>query len=179
MIVLLPVLAGGHFGRQHADRDIPGKGKKAHRIVAGPDFLFSRELDGLQIRGRQFAALAHNVVADLLPLIEVAHAGAFDRGNVDEHIFPTVLRLYEAKAPLGIEKLDCSCSHIWPPLKTPIGVCVPHDIAQLGVRIQRCPRRRPSTNKAMQAQSKDRKIPNNRLYGSIRHDINPHHKRIP
>jgi hypothetical protein len=110
----------------------------------------------LQIRGGQFAALAHNVVADLLSLIEVAHAGAFDRGNVDEHIFPTVLRLYEAKAPLGIEKLDCSCSHIWPPLKTPIGVCVPHDIAQPGVRIQRCLRGARAGSKAKQAQSQDR-----------------------
>ena len=63
----------------------------------------NRELDGLQIRGGQFAALAHNVVADLLSLIEVAHAGAFDRGNVDEYIFPAILRLYEAKALLGIE----------------------------------------------------------------------------
>ena len=31
----------------------------------------------------------------------------------------------------------------------------------------------------MQAQSKDSKISNNCLYGSIRHDINPPHKRIP
>jgi hypothetical protein len=111
----------------------------------------------LQIRSRQFATLAHNVVANLLALIEAAHAGAFDRGNVDEYIFPTILRLYEAKAPLGIEKLDSTCSHIWPPLKTPIGVWVPHDIAQPGVRIQRCLRRSPGRHKAMQAQSKDRK----------------------
>jgi hypothetical protein len=111
----------------------------------------------LQIRGRQFAALAHNVVADRLPLIEVAHAGAFDRGNVDEYIFPAILRLYEAKALLGIEKLDRTCSHIWPPLKTPIGVCVLHDIAQSGVRIRRCLGKSPGTHKAQQAQSKDRK----------------------
>jgi hypothetical protein len=111
-------------------------------------------VDGLQIRSRQFAALAHNVVADLLPLIEVAHAGAFHRGNVDEYIFPTILRLYEAKAPLRIEKRDCTCSHIRPPLKTPIGVYVPHDIAQPGVRIQRCLSRSPGRHKAIQAQAK-------------------------
>src|SRR5258708_28623412 len=141
------------------------------------------------MRGGQFAALAHNVVADLLPLVEVAHAGAFDCGNVDEPIFPTVLRLYEAKAPLGIEKLDCSCSHIWPPLTTPIGVCVPHDIAQPGVRIRRCLRRsqaaqshagsKPRRLKATQAQShagskprrlkaKTGKISNNCLYASTK-----------
>jgi hypothetical protein len=97
----------------------------------------NRELDGLQICGRQLAALAHDIVADLLPLI--AHAGAFDHGNVDEYIFSTILRVYEAKALLGkIEKLDCTCSHFWSPLKTPIDVCVLHGIVQPGVRIQRC-----------------------------------------
>jgi hypothetical protein len=195
MTILLPLLAGGHFGQQHADRDMPGMCKRPSVLSPGRVSadrnreldglaldglaLDGLALDGLQIRGRQFAALAHNVVADLLPLVEVAHAGAFDRGNVDEHIFPTILRLYEAKAPLGIEKLYCSCSHIWPPLKTPIGVCVPHDIAQPSVRIQRCLRRSPDRHKAMRAQSKDREISNNRLYGSIRHDIKPHRKRIP
>jgi hypothetical protein len=162
MIILLPLLAGGHLGQQHADRDMPGSVKRpAYYRWAGLLFNRNRELDGLQIRGRQFAALAHNVVADLLPLIEIAHAGAFDRGNVDEYIFPTILRLYEAKAPLGIEKLDCTRSHIWPPLKTPIGVCGPRDIAQPGVRIQRCLRRSPGRHKAMLAQSKDGKISNN------------------
>jgi len=28
MIILLPLLAGGHFGLQHADRDMPGKCKR-------------------------------------------------------------------------------------------------------------------------------------------------------
>jgi hypothetical protein len=58
---------------------------------------------------------------------------------VDEYIFPTILRRYEAKALLGkIEKLDCTCSHFCSPLKTPIGVCVLHGIVQPGARIQRC-----------------------------------------
>jgi hypothetical protein len=119
MIFLLPLLAGRHFGQQHADRAIQGKCKNGPGVLSLGRISVNRnrELNGFQIRGRQFATLAHDVVADLLPLIEVAHAGAFDRGNVDKYIFPTTFRLYEAKALLGIEKLDCTRSHIWPPLK--------------------------------------------------------------
>jgi hypothetical protein len=158
MIILLRLPAGGRFGQQHADRDIPGKYKRPGVLSPGRISVNrNAQLDGLQIRGRQFAALVHNVVADLLPFIEVAHAGAFNRGNVDEYVFPAILRLYEAKALLGIEKLDRTCSHIWPPLKTPTGVCVLHDIAQPGVRIQRCLGKSPGRHKAKQAQSKDRK----------------------
>jgi hypothetical protein len=41
MIILLPLLAGGHFGQQHADRDMPGsvKGPTYYRRAA---FLFNR-----------------------------------------------------------------------------------------------------------------------------------------
>jgi hypothetical protein len=98
---------------------------------------------------------------------------------VDEYIFPTILRLYKAKAPLGIEKLNCTCSHIiWPPLKMRIGVCVPHDIAHRASEFNVVLGRARQTQ-SQQAPSKDRKISNNCIYGSIRHDINPHHKRIP
>jgi hypothetical protein len=93
----------------------------------------NQELDGLQIRGRQIAMLAHDLLADLSAPIGVAHAGARNRGPI---IFPVILRPYEAKALWGIENLDCTCSRIWiwPPLKPLIGVCVPHDIVQPGVR---------------------------------------------
>src|ERR1019366_7080969 len=71
-------------------------------------------LDGLQICRRQLTALAHHVVAEVLPLVEVAHAGALDRGNMDKDVLPAIFRLYEAKALLGIEKLDRADSHTWP-----------------------------------------------------------------
>jgi hypothetical protein len=47
------------------------KGPAYYRRAA---FLFNRnrKLDGLQIRSRQFATLAHDVVADPLALIEAA-----------------------------------------------------------------------------------------------------------
>src|SRR5947207_288144 len=57
---------------------------------------------------------------------------------MDEHVLSAIGRLDEAEALLGIEKLDCTLCHIWPPVKTPIGVHEPHDIVQPCVRIQRC-----------------------------------------
>jgi hypothetical protein len=35
MIILLPLLVGGHFGQQHADRDMPGKCKKPGALSPG------------------------------------------------------------------------------------------------------------------------------------------------
>jgi len=62
-------------------------------------FSSGRQLDVPQIRGGQLAAFADNIVAELLPLVEVAHAGALDHGNIDEYVFPAAFRLYEAKTP--------------------------------------------------------------------------------
>jgi hypothetical protein len=125
------------------------KRKRPGVLSPGPVGL-NLKSDGLQIRGGQFATLAHDVVADLLALIEVAHAGTLDCGNVDENVLSAILRLNEAKAFLGVEKLNGTCSHKWPPLRTPIGVCVLRDIAQHRVRIQRC------LGRARAGKSKDR-----------------------
>ena len=54
--------------------------------------------DGLQVRGRQLAALADDLVAHLLPFIEGAHAGALDCGNVDEHVLSALCRLDETES---------------------------------------------------------------------------------
>src|ERR1700730_241355 len=77
--------------------------------------------DALQVRGGKLAALAHHVVADLLALVEGAHAGALDRGNMDEHVLSAVGGLDESEALLVVEKLNGTLSHVWPPVKTPIG----------------------------------------------------------
>src|SRR6266576_1246442 len=61
--------------------------------------------DGLQIRGRQLAALADDLVAHLLPFIEGAHAGALDCGNVDEHVLSALGRLDETEALLRMKNL--------------------------------------------------------------------------
>src|SRR5207302_226319 len=90
----------------------------------------NESLDVLQIRGGKLAALAHHIEAELLPLIEAAHPGALDCGDVDEHVLPAIVRLDESKALLRIEKLHSTLSHIWPPLKTPIGANCHTTIAQ-------------------------------------------------
>jgi hypothetical protein len=68
-------------------------------------------LNSLQIRGGQLATLAYDVVADLLPLIEVAHAGTFDCGNVDENVLSTIVGLNETEALLGIKPFYRSRRH--------------------------------------------------------------------
>src|ERR1700720_977351 len=73
--------------------------------------------DALQVRGGKLAALAHHVVADLLALVEGAHAGALDRGNMDEHVLSAVGRLDESEALLVVEELHGTFSHLWPPLE--------------------------------------------------------------
>src|ERR1700730_15763571 len=110
--------------------------------------------DALQVRGGKLAALAHHVVADLLALVEGAHAGALDRGNMDEHVLSAVGRLDESEALLVVEELHGTFSHLWPPLKTPIGVHGRATIAQPPVRFWRC------LESAQWAGGKNRRISN-------------------
>jgi hypothetical protein len=93
----------------------------ARRLRAGPDLSFWQQSDVLQVCGGELAPLAHDVVAELLPFVEVAHSSTLDCGNMDEYVFSAVGGLNEAEAFLGVEKLDSTLSHVWPPLKTPIG----------------------------------------------------------
>src|SRR6202022_1927588 len=110
--------------------------------------------DGLQVRGGEFAALAHHIVADLLALVEGAHAGALDRGNMDEHVLSAVGRLDESEALLVVEELHGTFSHLWPPLKSPMGVHGRATIAQPPVRFWRC------LESAQWAGGKNRRISN-------------------
>src|SRR6267142_5266090 len=74
---------------------------RRHRVARAP----SHRLEILRAR---LAALGirHEVERDLLPFGEVAHAGALDRADVNEHVLAAVGRLDEAVASLRIEKLD-------------------------------------------------------------------------
>src|SRR5438552_13411196 len=95
--------------------------------------------DGLEIRSGKLAALAHHVVADLLALMQRAHAGALDRGNLDEHVLCAVGRLDETEAFLRVEELNGTLSHSGPPFENaPIGVNDCAAIAQRLVRVWRC-----------------------------------------
>src|SRR5437764_138079 len=61
--------------------------------MSGLIFRLRNRLDVLKIRGGQLAALAHNVVGEFLSLVEVAHSGALDCGNMHEYVLSAVGRL--------------------------------------------------------------------------------------
>src|SRR5208283_72117 len=69
--------------------------------------------DRLQIGSGRLAVLAisFDVERELLALVEIAHAGALDRRDVNEHIRAAVVLHDEAEALLGVEKLNGTCGH--------------------------------------------------------------------
>src|SRR3954467_9897553 len=83
-----------------------------------PRSLGPGRLGLLQIDRRCLALLAAlQFEADLLPLMQIAQAGALDRGNMHEHVLRAVLGLNEAVALLGIEPLYGSNTHCRPSQK--------------------------------------------------------------
>lgn len=77
-----------------------GPAQIARRQGAGPNLLFLERSDVLKVRRGQFATLAHNVIGELLPFIEVAHSSALDCGNMYKYVRSAIGRLNEAKALL-------------------------------------------------------------------------------
>lgn len=65
----------------------------------------------LQVRGSVFAALGRNFVRNALAFVERAHAGFFNRADVNEHIAAAVVRLDETETFLRIEPFNCTCCH--------------------------------------------------------------------
>src|SRR5262249_11905481 len=55
--------------------------------------------------------ISHNLVGNLLSLVEAVHAGALDCADVHEHILAAVVRLDEAEAFLAVEPLHSALSH--------------------------------------------------------------------
>ena len=70
-------------------------------------------LGGAQIFSGRFAgpAVGDDVKADFLPLIEGAHAGAFNRADMNEDVIAAVGGLNEAEALLVVKPLHSSCVH--------------------------------------------------------------------
>src|SRR5262245_20238858 len=73
----------------------------------------SQTLGLLQVRGGILAAAAVglDVEADLLAFDEAAHAGALERGRMNEDVLAAVVRLNETKALLAVIKLHGTRSH--------------------------------------------------------------------
>src|SRR5664279_3097524 len=69
--------------------------------------------DRLQIGSGRLAVLAigFDVERELLALVEIAHAGALDCRDVNEHIRPAAVLHDEAEALLGVEELNGTCGH--------------------------------------------------------------------
>jgi len=65
----------------------------------------------LQIGRRLLAALGHDLISEALAFVESAHAGAFDRADMHEHVLRAVARRDESETFLGVEELDCTSRH--------------------------------------------------------------------
>src|SRR5258708_3189971 len=68
--------------------------------------------DQRQITRRFLAAIAHDLVLDLLAFVEPRQAGPLDRRDMDEHVLAAGIRLDEAVTLLRIEPLDRTRSHV-------------------------------------------------------------------
>jgi hypothetical protein len=85
---------------------------KSPAFPPGFDFKATdRGLNHLEISSGLLAALGYDFEADLLALVQRTHAGALHCSDVHEHILRAIVRLNEAVALLGIEKLHSSDRH--------------------------------------------------------------------
>ena len=68
---------------------------------------------GAQIFSGRFArpAVRDDIKADILPLIEGAHAGAFNRADMNKDVIAAIGGLNEAEALLAVKPLHSSCIH--------------------------------------------------------------------
>jgi hypothetical protein len=71
------------------------------------------QLDGAQVLsgGLSRPTVGDNVKRHLLPLVEAAHACAFNRADMNEDIFVTAIRLNKAEAFLAVKPLYSSLIH--------------------------------------------------------------------
>lgn len=101
---------------RHAGLGTLKKNPAPGRVLPDTPYGF-RQLFGFQVAGRQFAALRDDIKADALAVRQRIHAGSLDRADVHENVLIAAFRLNKPKSLAGIEKLDSSNSHIWPPLQ--------------------------------------------------------------
>src|ERR1051325_11116382 len=90
---------------------VPGLSGDAFRSRCGPARGVGRGSPYLEVLGRGFAAVAYDLVFDLLALIERAKSSALDGRNMHEHVLTPTLRLDEAIALGGIEPFHGADRH--------------------------------------------------------------------
>jgi hypothetical protein len=69
------------------------------------------ELYRLQVGGKRTITAACQIIANFLTFIQAVHSGLLDGGDVDEHVFSTIIRLNKAETLLGIEPFNGTGSH--------------------------------------------------------------------
>jgi hypothetical protein len=70
--------------------------------------------DGLEVSSSEFATalIRLDIERELLALVEILHACAFDCRDVNEHVWAGIIILHdETKTLLGVEKLNGTCGH--------------------------------------------------------------------
>ncbi|MGY3587528.1 hypothetical protein ACVIGB_003420 [Bradyrhizobium sp. USDA 4341] len=75
----------------------------------------SRALAHSQVLGGRFAAVFPLFVTNLCTLIQAAQTGLFDRRDVHEYVFATVVGLNESVSFGWIKPLNSTCSHVVSP----------------------------------------------------------------
>src|SRR5690242_17112523 len=85
--------------------------QKARRHRRASWIKMSRALRRLDVPCRLLAALHDHFIADLLALVQRAHACALDGADMDEHVLGAIVRLNEAEAFLSIEELHGTNGH--------------------------------------------------------------------
>ena len=83
----------------------------------------------LQVACCRTATLGDDFEVDALTFSQRAQSGLLDRTDVHKDVFVARLGLNKAEALLGIEKLNCSCSHVF-------GLQNTNYCAQIGRRIE-------------------------------------------
>jgi hypothetical protein len=102
-------LAGRVFVRRHHTL------RENVTLPGGPAASHDARLRCFQSDGRGFALIASlKLVAELLPLVEIANARSFDSRDVDKHVLRAIVGLNEAIALLGVEPFHGSGSHRLP-----------------------------------------------------------------
>jgi hypothetical protein len=83
-------------------------------VVAGHSSLDSGSLEllGCHLAG---SIVASDFEAELLSLVQITQASAFDSRNVDEHVLTAIVRLDKAEAFSGIEPFNGAGGHENPP----------------------------------------------------------------
>src|SRR5215471_17950467 len=86
--------------------------RAAAALVGGRDVVSGRSPStNLEVLRGLLATIADDLIFDRLSVVERIKAGAFDGGDMDEHVFAAALGLNETVALRRVEPFDCAGRH--------------------------------------------------------------------